>query len=65
MKRTWIFIVGDDLKLIEKIDAAIIKLIKARALMISFIDKEDIMQGFQDRTIFCQMGEGVTRTRLQ
>jgi len=64
MKRTWIFIVSGDPELAEKIDPAIVKLIKARAPIILFIDKEDIVHGFQDGTIFCQVGEGATRTRL-
>jgi hypothetical protein len=46
MKRTWIFIISGDLELIEKIDLIIVKLIKARALIVLFIDKEDIMCGF-------------------
>jgi hypothetical protein len=40
------FIVSSDLELAEKIDIATVKLIEARALMISFADKEDIMRGF-------------------
>jgi hypothetical protein len=65
MKRTWMFIVGGDLELVEKIDPTTIKLIKAKASMVSFANKEDIVRGFQDGTIFCQVGEGATRTRLQ
>lgn len=53
MKRTWIFIVSSDLKLVEKIDLVIVKLIKVRAPIVSFVDKEDIMYRFQDRIIFC------------
>jgi len=59
------FIVGGDLELVEKIDPTTIKLIKAKASMVSFANKEDIVRGFQDGTIFCQVGEGATRTRLQ
>ena len=58
------FIVSGDLELAEKIDPATVKLIEARAPMVSFADKEDIVRGFQDGTIFCQVGEGATRTRL-
>jgi hypothetical protein len=65
MKRTWMFIVGGDPELAEKIDPATVKLIEAKAPMVSFADKEDIVRGFQDGTIFCQVGEGATRTRLQ
>ncbi len=40
------FIISSDLELVEKIDATIVKLIKARALIVLFVDKEDIVQGF-------------------
>lgn len=40
------FIISSNLKLIKKINAAIVKLIKARALIILLADKEDIVQGF-------------------
>ncbi|KAG9241344.1 hypothetical protein BJ878DRAFT_428324, partial [Calycina marina] len=65
MKRTWMFIIGGDPELAEKIDAATVKLIEAKAPMVSFADKEEIVRGFQDGTIFCQVGEGATRMRLQ
>ena len=65
MKKTWMFIVNGDLELVKKINLIIVKLIKARAPMVSFADKEDIVRGFQDGTIFCQVGEGATRMRLQ
>jgi hypothetical protein len=60
----WMFIVSGDPELTEKLDAAIVKLIETRAPMVSFADKEDIVRGFQDGIIFCQVGEGATRTRL-
>jgi hypothetical protein len=65
MKRMWMFIVGGDPELAEKIDAATVKLIETRAPIVSFADKDDIVRGFQDGTIFCQVGEGATRTWLQ
>jgi len=40
------FIISSNLKLIKKINAAIVKLIKAWALIILLADKEDIVQGF-------------------
>lgn len=40
------FIVGGDLELVEKIDPAIVKLIEARAPIVLFIDKEDIIRRF-------------------
>jgi hypothetical protein len=40
------FIISGDLELIEKIDLVIVKLIKARALIVLFANKEDIMRGF-------------------
>jgi hypothetical protein len=46
------FIISRDLELAEKIDLVIVKLIKAKALIISFTDKEDIIYRFQDGTIF-------------
>jgi hypothetical protein len=46
MKGTWIFIISGDLELIEKIDLIIVKLIKVRALIVLFINKEDIIKGF-------------------
>jgi hypothetical protein len=52
MKRIWIFIISSNLELTEKIDLIIVKLIKARALIVLFIDKEDIIRGFQDKIIF-------------
>lgn len=59
------FIIGSDLELAEKIDKFTVDLIEARAPMVSLADKEDIVQGFRDGTIFRQVGEGATRTRLQ
>ncbi len=41
------FIVSSDLELAEKIDLATVKLIEARAPMVSFADKEDIVRGFR------------------
>jgi hypothetical protein len=63
MKRIWIFIVGGNPELAEKIDAVIVKLIETRAPIVLFADKDDIVRGFQDGTIFCQVVEGATRTR--
>jgi hypothetical protein len=40
------FIIDDDLKLTKKINAVIVKLIKTKALIVLFINKEDIIQGF-------------------
>jgi hypothetical protein len=40
------FIISSDLELVEKIDLIIVKLIKARALIVLFIDKEDIIYRF-------------------
>jgi hypothetical protein len=58
------FIVSGDLKLAKKINPAIVKLIEARAPIVSFANKEDIIRGFQDGTIFYQVSEGATKTRL-
>ncbi|KAL5350973.1 hypothetical protein ACLOAV_004546 [Pseudogymnoascus australis] len=65
IKNTWVFIIGNDLELAEKIDESTVKQIEARAPMVSLADKEDIVQGFRDGTIFGQVGEGATRMRLQ
>lgn len=59
------FIIGSDLELAEKIDKDTVDIIEARAPMVSLADKEDIVQGFRDGTIFCQVVEGAARTRLQ
>jgi hypothetical protein len=40
------FIVSGDLELVEKIDLAIVKLIEARAPIVLFANKEDIIYGF-------------------
>jgi hypothetical protein len=37
------FIISSNLELVEKIDVVIVKLIKARALIVLFVDKEDIV----------------------
>jgi hypothetical protein len=40
------FIVSGDLELAKKINLVIVKLIKARALIVLFANKEDIIRGF-------------------
>ncbi|KFY01356.1 hypothetical protein O988_02795 [Pseudogymnoascus sp. VKM F-3808] len=65
MKNTWMFIIDNDLELADKIDESTVDLIEATAPMVSLADKEDIVQGFRDGTIFRQVGDGATRMRLQ
>jgi hypothetical protein len=61
MKSTWMLIVGGGLELAEKIDAATVDLVEARAPTVSLADRDDIVRGFQDGTIFRQVREGMTR----
>lgn len=58
-------IVGGDLELAEKIDAAKVGLVEARAPTVSLADRDDIVRGFQGGNIFRQVREGMTRTQLQ